>query len=240
MKNNTTLVLAITLLSISLGLLSGQTHARRALLLSGNFNPEYADLRLEKIAVAAPNVIQSFQDQIEIRLIDELKDISDDQVNGIRFTDLISPFKQYTKKEVLDKLTSQQAEAVVIIDIQLAGGSCAQEDARRKESSIPQDMAGALVFSANYRPRPSNRGKYRGTTVTVYHLASGGVIWRGTGQVNANKDSVKWQKKSGQMLADNLSEALKAAGVLMTKVEPVDQEDNESVNFTTGTSRRSR
>ena len=234
MKNNTKLVLVGIFLSIFLGLLSGQTHARRALLLSGNFNPEYADLRLEKIVVVAPNVVQSFRDQIEIRMIDALEDISDGGVNGIRFADVIPPFKQYTSKEVLDKLTSQQVTAAVIIDIQLAGGSYAEEDERRKASSIPQDMTGALGFSANYRPRPSRRGKYRGTTVTVYHLASGGVIWRGTGQVNANKDSVKWHKRSGRMLAKKLSRALKEAGVLMVKIEPVVQENTENVNFATG------
>jgi len=234
MNKNFRLLSSVICLSILLGLAPGSVYAGRALLLSGNFNPKYSDLRLKKIVVAAPNVVQSFRDQIEIRLIDELKDVSDGGVKGIRFADVIPPFQQYTEKEVLAKLTSQQIEAVVIIDIQLAGGR-REEEENRKLARIARDMGGALVFSANYRPEPSYRGKYRATAVTVFHLASGGVIWRGTGQVNATKDSVKWQKRSGRMLAKKLSAALKASSILfINKPEPVIKENEPNVNFTTG------
>lgn len=226
------LILTGACISMLLGVFANSAVAGRDLFLSGQFNPEFAGKRIHKIVVAAPNVVQYFRDQIEIRMSDELKNVSNGGVNALRFNQVVSPFKEYTKESIIGILKSQKVDAVVVVDIQMAGGRKAELAEHRRISSIPEDMAGALEFAANHRHQPSYRSKYRATTVTVYHLQTGGIIWRGTGQVNASKDSIKWQKVSGRMLARKLGKALKHTGILSNKVAR--RSKDASVNYTSG------
>ncbi len=226
------LILTGACISMLLGVFANSAVAGRELFLAGQFNPEFNGKRIHKIVVAAPNVVQHFRDQIEIRMSDELKQVSNGGVDALRFNQVVSPFKEYTKESVIDKLKSQMVDAVVVVDIQMAGGRKGELAEQRRISSIPEDMAGALEFIANHHHQPSYRSKYRATTVTVYHLKTGGIIWRGTGQVNASKDSIKWQKVSGRMLARKLGKALKRTGILTNRVALRDE--TTSVNKTSG------
>jgi len=182
--------------------------------------------------IAAPNVVQHFRDQIEIRMSDELKSVSNGSVDALQFNQVVSPFKKYTDKEVVERLKSQGVDAIVVVDIQMAGGRRTELEEQRRISKIPEDMAGALNFTITHKHSPNRRGKYRLTTVTLYHLATGGIIWKGNGQVNANKTSIKWHKVSGRMLARKLGRALKRTGILTSRAARSDVSD--SINYTSG------
>lgn len=232
LKNKLTITAAAACISILLGAFTNTAMANRALYLSGQFNPEFTGKRVHKIVVAAPNVVQHFRDQIEIRMSDELKDISRGGANALQFNQVVSPFKTYTGKEVISRLKSQGVDAVVIVDIQMAGGRRAELEEQRRNSKIPEDMIGALEFTANHKHSPNWRGKYRLTTVTLYHLDTGNIIWQGSGQVNGNKTSIKWHKVSGRMLARKFGKALKRTGILRKRAAPSNVSDG--MNYTSG------
>lgn len=232
MFKNKQLILAAACFSILLGASANTAMADRALYLSGQFNPEFNGKRIRKVVIAAPNVVQHFRDQIEIRMSDELKSVSNGSVDALQFNQVVSPFKKYTDKEVVERLKSQGVDAIIVVDIQMAGGRRAELEEQRRISKIPEDMAGALSFVANHKHSPNWHGKYRLTTVTLYHLATGGIIWKGTGQVNADKTSIKWHKKSGRMLARKLGRALKRTGILRKRAAR--SEVSDSINYTSG------
>lgn len=229
------LVITSVCLSIFASLFASPAFAGR-FALRGHVNPEYQGKQIRKMAVVAPNVVPYFRAQIEKRMCNWLSSMSNGGVTGVRLGNVVSSFKQLTGEEIIASLRSQQVDVVAVVDIQMDGGRYAPPGSQADET-IPEDMAGALEYSANLKYRAKFDGKYRSTRVTVYDVKTGDVMWQGHGKVNATQDSRKWHKKSGRYLAKRFAKYMRKARVLTYIKEAPDPDEVyevEGTNYTSG------
>lgn len=238
MNNKKKFIIFSVCASLLLSLFANPAFARR-LSLHGEANPEFVGKRITKMVVVAPNVVRSFRAQIEKRMISAIDVISNGGVKVERFGNVISEYKaELTGEEIIDMLKAQQVEAVAIVDIQMDGSRRYQySEEQEKELYVPNGMSAALAYSANHRYRPKFNGKYRSTTVVVYDVKTGGIMWQGDGSVNATRSSRKWHKKSGKVLAKRFAKYMRKARIMTITPEDPDPDDVHEVeenNYSSG------
>jgi hypothetical protein len=236
MNSKNKLIVTTICASILASVFANPAFAGRRLGLTGEINPEFTGRQIKKMVVVAPNVVKYFRAQIEKRMCNRLKSMSNGGVTGVRFENVVTGFKKHTGPEVIALLKQQRVDAVAVVDIKMDGSNYTLP-ASQDDSLLPGDMLPALEYIANYKYQPRFNGKYRTTTVTVYDVKTGGVIWKGQGIVNATQDSRKWHKKSGKYLAIRFAKYMHKARLLTYTPDAPDPDEVDEVtgtNYTSG------
>ncbi|MDH5634084.1 MAG: hypothetical protein OEZ10_14010 [Gammaproteobacteria bacterium] len=210
MRNRFALIAVVA--SVVFGLAIAQdVEAKGKLSFNGNFSGDNAGVGFHRIVVAAPNVVPAFRAQIEKRFQNYVKKYSRGRTEVVRFEDVMPQKDSYSAKEVLKQLKANNFDGAVIIDIQQNLRRVVDKDS---PDVMPSDMPKALQFAASHRHQPAYGAKYQPTTVRVFDLNSGKVVFEGSGFVNATPSSKKWHKLSGDFLALKLAKYLRKGSLL--------------------------
>jgi len=180
--------------------------------LSGEVNPIYKEAKFKGYAVAVINTVTPFRNKIEKRTALRLRRATNDGINIITTYPLL-PNKRFStginisKDAFKNKLISSGVDILIAINIHNKGGI------NIKDTNLDD----ALDYMLNLSHDSSNVEVYSRTTVSLYNLHNGDVVWAGDGFVKAKPYTTKWFNISADRLAKYLVKLLKKTNFLYIK-----------------------
>ena len=201
----------IAIVMVSFTVLMPQTAEARRVSLSGDFNPEFKGRKFNTFAVSAINTVPKFRFQFERRMHDLFKRHYNGKTNLVEFHKYGEPSKFNPNAEKLDRikviedLKKKKIEVLVLFNIHNQGG---------ENLSDQMTIDEAIEASINHKHDISSVTRYINSSVTLYEVSTGKIIWKGQGKLRAKINSRKWFKKSSKIQTVRLYRFIVKAGLL--------------------------
>jgi len=196
---------------VSFTLLAPQTSEARRVDMRGELNPEFKGRKFNTFAISAINTVPDFRFQFERRMYDLFRRHYNGKTNLVEFHKYGEPSKfdpsatKMDKIKVIEDLKQKKIEVLVIFNVHSQGGD-----------NLPDQMTldEAIEASINHKHDISSVTRYVSSTVTLYEISTGKIIWKGQGKLRAKINSRKWFKKSAKIQTVRLYKYIVRAGML--------------------------
>lgn len=165
----------------------------------GYLNPEFSGKKFRTILVTTPVLDINFREQMERATIKFLHKHGGSV--GIASLTLFPPFLDVTDAEYKNKTSVSGNDAVLAI-----------EPSDTMRSYPPNYKSNSKTFSMGYVS--TKRDRRLDTTITLYDVTSGKVVW--IGSIGLNEDGDDLIEETSQKIAQNLF----TAGLLVEKKKP--------------------
>ena len=201
--------LAVVLVSFTLFM--PQSAEARRVSLSGDFNPEFKGRKFSTFAISAINTVPKFRFQFERRMHDLFKRHYNGKTNLVEFHKYGEPSKfnpgaeKMDRIKVIEDLKQKKIEVLVLFNVHNQGG---------ENLSDQMTLDEAIEASINHKHDISSVTRYVNSSVTLYEMSTGKIIWKGQGKLRAKINSRKWFKKSSKIQTVRLYRFIVKAGLL--------------------------
>lgn len=196
---------------VSFSLFAPQTSEARRVDIRGELNPEFKGRKFNTFAISAINTVPDFRFQFERRMHDLFKRHYNGKTNLVEFHKYSEPSKfdptaaRMDKTKIIEDLKNKKIEVLVLFNVHSQGGY-------NLPSLITMDEA--IEASINHKHDTSSVARYVRSSVTLYEVSTGKVIWKGKGKLRAKINSRKWFKKSSKIQTVRLYRHIVRAGLL--------------------------
>jgi len=192
-------------------LIVAPAHGGNPTYLDGEINPEFKRQSFQTYVVGAVNAIVPFRKQLESLHVAHINRSAKNKQAGREFHVLflsaeLNSGDDITIEEIKQKLAGEGIQIFVFINVKDTGGA---------NLTDVDTMDKALLAAANSVHDPSTVKHYGFTDVVLYELATGTIVWRGTGTIKAKPRTPDWFYPTSVVHAKYLVKLLRSSGLLV-------------------------